>query len=493
MSTPSELTSAFANAGDTAARREALTGLIKTKQLHKAASDDSFRRGLEEFARFIAVAETDTERLLNVAALQHAAASAPALRPDVESLLGDVLSGPLTGLHKLPEVQDRLYAARSWRVAPNAWRAEDLAMAAAHEESGEAVRKECVAGTIELAGVIEGALGCLRTALSTVTFNTKKPGDSLGRRLNRLLSAVTDAVSSSHKPVGQGVGRELGRLLGRGFRATGRPVTHSVRTGVVDEVAALTHAIVRADYSLGGNGDTYEGVSVVSEWFTAHEWLDVCSSSETISRVRHDVQKALVLLAGAGKIDNRLREALGTLAGSRDNADQICRTIATDHPGIPDHVRDWLAGVSGRVQSASVVESRDRSIDEVLAELLIAMTRLTRAADVVQTDVTPEVSIVLPQQAQALSRLTGLAEAMASKLSLAIKWRALRLRGTVGQEVEFSPVEHQFDTGVPPSRRVRLLSPLVERISEDGVPRVVLKAAVEPIADEREPTAETPD
>ena len=60
------------------------------------------------------------------------------------------------------------------------------------------------------------------------------------------------------------------------------------------------------------------------------------------------------------------------------------------------------------------------------------------------------------------------------------------MRGVVGQEVEFSPVEHQFNTRGVRSRRVRLLSPVVERVSEDGVPRVVLKASVEPTSDQRE-------
>ena len=188
--------------------------------------------------------------------------------------------------------------------------------------------------------------------------------------------------------------------------------------------------------------------------------------------------------------DDRLRRVLVTVSGSRRNADAICRALATEHPGIPDDARDWLAGVSKRTQVASAVESRERSVDEVLAELLLVMKRLTRAADMVQSDVLPEVSIVLPQQARALSRLTGLADAMASKLSLAVEWRSLRLRGTVGQEVEFSPVEHQLDADGVRSRRVRLLSPVVERISEDGVPRVVLKAAVEPSSGPQGPVVE---
>ena len=270
------------------------------------------------------------------------------------------------------------------------------------------------------------------------------------------------------------------------FHAARRPESEAVRADVVEHVAALTHAIIRADFSHGARGRTYEGLSVVSDWFATHEWRELCRSSTAISRVREDLQKAILLLAGAGKTDTRLRDALATVAGSRKRADAICRTLATEHPGIPGDVRDWLAGSSRRVQSASATESQERSIDEVLAELLVAMARLSRASEVVKSEVIPEVSIVLPQSVHAVSRLIGMTDAMASKLNLAMTWRSLRLRGAVGQEVEFSPVEHRFNADGVRSRRVRLLSPVVERVSEDGVPRVVLKAAVEPVSDQRE-------
>lgn len=376
---------------------------------------------------------------------------------------------------------------------PAAWNLDALATAAAREESGEAVRKECIEGIVDLTAKIEKAVSALRKALLAVTFETKKPGDSLGRRLNRVFSALTDSLSRSHKPVGNDTGREISSLVERGFRAAGRPESPAVRVDVVEHVAVLTHAIVRADFSLAGHHKTYEALSVVSEWFGSREWEQLCESSkaaEAISRVRDDVAKSLLLLAGAGKTDDRLRRALATAAGSRRRADAICRKMAKEHPGIPDDVRDWLAGASRRTRIASAVESRERSIDEVLAELLIDMTRLAGASRVVQSDVLPDVSIVLPQSMHALSRLTGMADAMANKLNLAVAWRSLRMRGTVGEEVEFSPVEHQFSTAGARSRRVRLLSPVVERVSEDGVPRVVLKAAVEPASRQPEPAAE---
>ena len=487
MTTSTELLSRFTGAADTPARRAALIDLIKTKQLHKVASDESFRQGLKRLVRSAQDATSEMDRLIAVAALQHAAAAAPSIRASVESMVRDAVTRPLSNLHELPDIHDRLYAAKSWHVVPHAWCVDVLATAAAREESGEAVRKECIEGVVELAGEIAEAISALRRALLAITFETKKPGDSLGRRLNRVLAALTDAISRSHKPVGENAGREISCLIDLGFRAAGRPESPTVQTDVVGQVAVLTHAIVRADFSHGGRDKTYEALSVVSEWFSAHEWQEICVSSDAVSRVRGDVQKALLLLASAGKTDDRLRHALVTAAGSRKNADAICRKMATEHPGIPDDVRDWLAGVSKRTQNASAVESREHSIDEVLAELLVSMTRLSRASDVVQSDVLPEVSIVLPQSVNALSRLTGMADVMANKLSLAVAWRSLRIKGKVGEEVEFSPVEHQFNANGVHSRWVRLLSPVVERVSEDGVPRVVLKAAVEPSSEQREP------
>ena len=486
MNTSSELLSRFADAADTFSRRAALIDLIKARQLHKVAVTQPFRLGLERLA-VPARDGSDPERLLAVATLQRAAAAAPPIRTAVRSLMQDAVTRPLSGLHELEDIDDRLYAAKSWRIVRSAWRPDVLATAAALEESGETARKECIEGLVELAGDVSEAISVLRKALLAVRFETKKPGDSLGRRLSRVLGALTAVLAGVDKPVGENAGREMGELLDRGFRVVGRPESLVVRTGVVEQVAALTHAIVRLDFSHGGRDKTYEALSVVSEWFSAHEWQKMCVSSEAVKRVSQDVQKSLRLLAGAGKTDDRLRQALVTAAGSRRRGEEICHEMATAHPGIPDDVRDWLAGVSKRTRVASVVESRERSIDEVLAELLLVVKRLTRAADTVQSDVLPEISIVLPEQAPALSRLTGLAEAMASKLSLAVKWRSLRLRGTVGQEVEFSPVEHQLDADGVRSRRVRLLSPVVERISEDGVPRVVLKAAVEPSPGRQEP------
>lgn len=502
---PSELLLRVADTDNTSDRRDALVTLIGTRLLPSVVDSEPFRRGLERFADSVRESTSESERLLAVASLERAA-SARSLkdvaRESIRALLKDAITRPLSSVHPLADKDDRLYAVRALRDMHSAWPPDALAATAAREESGEKVRAECIAGLVartededDVGPVsrvgsgphdIAGVVSALRKALEKVEFTTKKPGDSMGHRVTRILNALNAALAGADKRVGQDAGREIGLLVVRAFRVAGRPETPRVRKEVAEQVAALIHATIRMDFSQGGRGATYRALSFVSRWFTAGEWRDICESSPAVRRVRKDVRTSLVLLMEAGKTDDRLREMLAEFVGSRDAASATYRAIATERPGIPDDIRDWLVRARKRIPVASAVESRERAVDEVLAELLIAMQRLTRAAETVRADVLPDVSIVLPRQATPLSRLTGLAEEMAGKLGLAAEWRSLRLRGEAGQEVDFSPTDHDRDPDDPHTRRVRLLRPVVVRDSEDRVPRVVLRAPVEPIANDWE-------
>jgi hypothetical protein len=59
--------------------------------------------------------------------------------------------------------------------------------------------------------------------------------------------------------------------------------------------------------------------------------------------------------------------------------------------------------------------------------------------------------------------------------------RGLRIRETIDDVVEYSPLDHEVVTGSPQGiRKVRVIEPVVEKINEAGVPSVVRKGLVEP-------------
>lgn len=480
--TTAEALSEFASAADVEAQRRVIVDLVKTKRIHEVATETTFRAGLGRVADAVRTATTPRERLTAIATLERAAAVSKPLRPVVDDLLQKVVVEPLEDLHALGDADDRLYAAKSWRAVRNGDRyLELLATGAVREELGEGVRKECIEGVVELSTDVAAALDRLRSAVVAMKFPTKKPGDSLGRRLKRLLQVVADTLPKSYRPVGRGVGRALSLFVERGVRAHGRPESTTVTTGIVERTAALVHEVVRSGLSLAAEHRTYEALVVLQEWFTPQEWRDLCASSVWMGRVRNHAREAMLLLARLGLTDDDLRRALETVCGSSESADAVCREMATESSDIPQDVRDWLVRAPRRIESADATESQTRSIDSVLAEVLLDATDLSRASAVVKSDVLPNVSGVLPQSAPALSQLVGKVSTMVNKVELAMVWRSLRVRNQeVGLEVEFSPREHRFNVQGTRARRVRLIRPVVERMSEDGVPHVVLKAVVEP-------------
>ena len=475
----------FATAQDTKLQRAALVSLIKTKQIHEAARDNTFNEGLIKLGHEIQDSKDVDGPLIAAATLERAAAVVKTLRPRINELLQKSITTRLADLHQLSDGNDRQYAARTWRAVRSSWYLDYLAEAAVREESGENIRKECLEGVITLAEDVSAALGALQQAFIITRFETKNPGDSAGRRLKRVLGLFTTILMESHKLMGQDVGRRLSLLVRRTFRETGIPQSSVIKCEVTHQIARLIHGIVRTSFSYAAQDRTYEALSVIQEWFDPSDWVALCEPSDTdaITLLQNDLRESIVLLARAGVIDDALRRTLGATLGSRKRADEVCREIATTTPGLNQDVRDRLAGVLPRRRSISAAESQEWSIDEILAELLIETDRLTTAANVVQTGILPEVSTILPHSVRALSTLTGLADAFSNRMALAFKRRSLRTRGVAGEEIEFSPLEHQLGGNETPSRRVRIVSPLVERISEDGVPQIVRKALVKPIAD----------
>ena len=84
---------------------------------------------------------------------------------------------PLPDLQEVRDADDRLYAARSWRAVRNSqWYLDFLAAGAVREELGEAVRKECIAGLVELSTDVGTALEALATALVSMTFPDEETG-----------------------------------------------------------------------------------------------------------------------------------------------------------------------------------------------------------------------------------------------------------------------------------------------------------------------------
>lgn len=156
--TTTEALSEFVGAADVASQRGVIVDLVKSKRIHDVASDDTFREGLDRVAAAVRTGAPG-DRLTAIATLERSAAVSKPLRPVVDELLRRAVVEPLENLHALKDADDRLYAARSWRAVRNGELYLDLlATAAVREEMGEAIRKECVEGVVELSTDVTAGL-----------------------------------------------------------------------------------------------------------------------------------------------------------------------------------------------------------------------------------------------------------------------------------------------------------------------------------------------
>ena len=474
----------FAASQDPHLQRAALVALIKTKQIHKAAQDNSFNEGLRNLGQAIKESKSAVDTLTAAATLERAAALVKPLRQQIDELLKESITTQLPSLQHLSDKNDRQYAARTWRAVRSPWYVDYLAETAVQEESGENIRRECLEGIIAVAGDVSVALSEIQQAFTRTKFITKKPGDSAGRRLTRVLGLFTSILLESQKSLGRDVGRKLSLLVRRTFRETGLPQNDQIKRHVTHQIAKLIHEFVRTSFSYATQDKTYEALLVVKGWFHISDWVELCETSDSIAHLQNDLRESIVLLARAGVFDDGLHRTLGVALGSNKRSKEVCKEIATTTPGLDQAVRNRLAGVLPRRKIASATESQEWSVDEILAELMIETDRLSTAATMVRMEVLPKASTSLPCSVRAISNLSGLADAFSNRMALALRRRSLYIRGEAGEEVEYSHIEHQIKRGEVPTRRVRIVSPIVERISVDGVPQIVRRALVEPISDQ---------
>ena len=131
------------NEGKTAAEQaEALSGLIKLKQLHRAAKDERFALGVAALSAAAKDAKHPDEVFAATAALLRIGGLVKAWQSRIAESLARSLCDPLPPLEAVPDPNDRYYIATFWRFVTPEWAQSYLATAAAEEEGSEKVRLE---------------------------------------------------------------------------------------------------------------------------------------------------------------------------------------------------------------------------------------------------------------------------------------------------------------------------------------------------------------
>lgn len=458
--------SLFGTSGTAAEQLDALRSLAQNKTLQQASRTELFTTGLHRLAQ-VTTASDPKQRLHALSALGRIWSSLKPQRPAVEATLSRSEIAEPAALATLPEPDDRAYAALACRYVLASWARQYLATAAAGEDAAENVRADCLDSLLTITGDLRDTFALLRGRLAALSFVTERPSDSMGRRVRRLLLSVHRTVPSHTTITAEAAGRELAALLYDSFRTVGTPSHEPLKKEIAVAAAQIVHDIVRVRFSQATDPATYEVLDVLYRWFRPHAWEELADAVPALRAVADDILEAVRLLARAGVTDARMRASLVLAVGSEERARVRLKTVAETAPGITLEVRDWLTGTESTPVLDAVEESGLRSLDQVIADLLVRRNDIERLATATTGEGSDDRALV---------------RTLADSFMHMANARGLELQYVIGDVVEYSPLDHELIGGPRHGvRRVRVVQPQVRAREVTGRFRVVRKALVEAV------------
>ena len=253
---------------------------------------------------------------------------------------------------------------------------------------------------------------------------------------------------------------------------------------VADDLAELTHDIVRTRLEVMADADLYSAMRIPRSWMEPAYWRYFASKSQSIQRLVRDLTDATVLLGKQGVMSQSLRDEAAHILGSHDEAAKRYQVLGKSREDLPSDVRQWLLSgrQSQREASAASEASLTGALDTRLATALVDSERLSQVTSRISEDALAELRMLNPALCSDIQTLISRAEQVARQVAQIAERRNLRISVPAGTIQEYSPVSHSLHEASSIGRRVRLVTPIVERVSGNRA-EVILKAAVEAIHD----------
>ena len=470
----------FAHAPDAIQRQDALRSLVRTKAIHKLCLTPPFEASVRHIAGIAGSGENDIDRLIAISQISRIHAVVKKLRTEFEPILRNILSEPIPAIDRKIEAEDRYYVARSLEFADESWIRPFLVDALLAEESAEKYREECVRVFLVFVPDISEIL---QTAYLTIEQRNPLKGlssDSVARRLKRVFHAISVHALNSNIGVSDAFGEQLNGLLRLAFRKSGHPTEFEVKRDLANVVLTLIHEAIRANFSLSSQPNTYTASGVLRSWFIESQWP---SSVETaVAELEADIGRSFAILAKQGVADNELLKQLKHLSGSNQRALVLTTSIADNNEGIPSDMDQWLRKL-GSVQkdhsSELMAESAMLSLDQNLAFLLLETISLNQDLSSHSEGLATALRVFEPLQSDNFERIVEKSRTIIDDIEAMSRKRSLRIRGEIGDVVEYASSEHEISRPEDFGKRyVCIIRPGVER-AKGGRYDVVIKALVE--------------
>ena len=348
-----------------------------------------------------------------------------------------------------------------------------MAHAAAAERHGEEARREWISALLNserLSRVFE-LLGDALPYSNTVA-------DARSDRIQRLLKAVEAELPDSDFDIDDEISEGLRHFI-RQAHSQSKQARYGPAAAAAEALFRVATHLLRFKFRLGAEATFFLTISEVSRWLPDGGWQRLKGSSAVLKQLRGVLIEGLLLLLEQGRPDQDLLRAHASLCPNSVAAREELRVAENSARNVSSELRKWLVSGGGRVTKSSTSEL-DESDDLSIAMALIAADQLRKRA-LTDSNIVNDLRFRAPVHVDAIVALFSNARDLTDRVIALAGRRQLRLFGSPGEVVEFSPHAYRLPDDSPLTRRVQIVSPGVEK-SGRVASKVVVPALVAAVA-----------
>ena len=381
------------------------------------------------------------------------------------------LSETLPEWHVLEDGEDRYYLAKALKSAPNSWVVNCAFAELAREEAGEKARRVWAGIAFEHSSSRDEFLARLNECITHVKLKQGLTTDALIRRIRRISNVIAEDLATGEKPTGSEFGNALrGFYAGRAI-ASG-PDDRELREESAAEFIRSLARIARLNFRAASDPAVYGILTTTRRWWqpsTPPERFEVLSK-----QLAHAGIDALHIFARQGVRNKRLRGALVDACG-RDIVDLLSKAAADADVSLPEDISYWFAHGNEQtgVRSTDAIEALSgMRLDEHIGHLMIAISSPDSNSRTIRS-VADQVSILMPDEADTLSRVANRLGQIASWTKAIAHTRNLELLGQRGEIVTYDPAVHDSNEDCIVGSNVVVVAPgLIRKLA--GRPQVLI-------------------
>ena len=454
------------------AARELMANRLLSEYIDVPIFLDAFDRILK-----FSIAGSSIDRLLAIDLLVRLPAASKKLSARAEVHLNESLRVELPPLHfvnnhsNLPKhakpADIRENIALGLKHAQGEWVENYLLKSIVNEHQSQRTREVLINELVTRSDQLSALLETLIHSFKILFSHKDQPSTLLS-----ICQAFTRVISQNRQiiNVGSSSPKMLDALAGCLAKYSGKgPIPQKLEHSAIAMVGLLDE-LLTIDIALFIEEESYLPLRRISGWWNLRSYPRQLNSA--LSPIVSKITSAISIRA---KMGQKSHELIGCLRNAVQDADRVSRirsSIADSTSLIPD-IDDWLRGNQRNVASrSSALQRALQSVDDEDGDVLIGNLLILSAAAMRSID------------SGNVEQATNTAIAISNRIQSASLQRRLRTEGEVGDIVDYVPSAHgTSDSDIPLGHKVRLESPTVVRVREDGTRDVVIRAVVSELKD----------